>query len=177
MPLVFWYQSGRLPANYHLCRGTAEPPDFEEPVRVHWQFLVLQGISTAAHVGINIKIKMLNCSQVPNSGENGFSLARFRKNISLTFIESRAISDLASTLIGFVMLALVAILTTVINKEGLKSDWHVMRLCVFNIFYPCLVSLALLATYYFRHVPLRRNLIREIKTNFDQPKSCYVCPT
>lgn len=174
--LVFWYQSGRLPSNYYLCRGTEELPDFNIPVRVHWQFLSLQVFGAIAHIGINIKIKLLGCSQVPKSGENGFSLGRFRKNISLAFVESRAISDLVSTLAGFIMFGLVAIITTAINKEGLRSDWHVMRLCIFNIYYPCLVSLALFMSYYFRHEPLRRNILREIKSCLGLPKPCYVCP-
>ena len=175
--LVFWYQPGRLPTVYHFCRGTEEPLDLEVPVRIHWQFLVLQVVSAAAHIGINIRIKFLSCTQVPSTGDSSYSLSHFQRSISLAFIESRAISDLASTLIGIVLLALVAVLTTAVNMDGLREDWHILRICILNLFFPCVLPLTQFAIHYFRHGPLRRTLIREIKSNFNAPNPCYVCST
>ena len=57
--LVFLSLPGRQPANFYLCSsspGALNPDD--ESAKIHWQFVILQLLSIAVHVFINVKIKL-----------------------------------------------------------------------------------------------------------------------
>ena len=161
---------GRQPSNFYVCVGIQNIPESE--AKIHWQFLVLQLLSALAHVITNIMIKLYD-------GEDGavskFKLADFRKKFSLSFIETRTISDLASTLVGLAFFCLVAVITTILNRKGLHNNYDLLIMYFFNILYPCFVSIVLFSMYYLRHKPLRKALLRESKNTKTVVEPIYIC--
>lgn len=76
--LVFLSLPGRQPANFYLCSsspGALNPDD--ESAKIHWQFVILQLLSIAVHVFINVKIKLYKVKMNKSVGpDNGVELKK-----------------------------------------------------------------------------------------------------
>ena len=97
------------------------------------------------------------------SGKTSFTASSF---YSLNLIETETISDLSSTIVGIILMVVVAASTTFFNVRGLKSDLDYLMFSAYNLLYPSTVATILFSMYYMKHAPMRKTLLREFKNRF-----------
>jgi len=110
---VFVLLPGRQPLQYYLCLNLSHSPS-SDIFKMNWSFLLLQAISFAIHIFVNVKVKMLKAKQ-KQSTEILLSQSHQLKLGDLLTMESRSISDYLTSFLCLTASSSVVITTSIIN--------------------------------------------------------------
>ncbi len=109
---VFVMLPGRQPLQYYLCLNLSHST-LSDNFKMNWSFLLLQAISFAIHIFVNVKVKMLKAKQTHST--KILTQSHQLKLGDLLTMESRSISDYLTSFLCLTASSSVVITTSIIN--------------------------------------------------------------
>jgi hypothetical protein len=143
---------GRQPLHYYFC--TNLQPEKNSEFKTNWSVLILQAMSFAIHILVNVKIRIFKVKQKQFVGALTFS--DHMKFGDILSMESRSISDYMTSILAVVASSSFFIISSIINHHTNPYEFNQVRfyiiLCDLSFFYKIMAITSHTNPYEFNQV-------------------------
>jgi hypothetical protein len=160
--LVFVLLPGRQPFNYYLC--TNKPESVYQFAKINWLIIVIQLLSVATHIIINLKIDRFKEAQ--KKSIYIVSKSGYLKSLGILSMDKHAISDNAANAFNVVVMSTTSVISTLVNNMDPGKANHFpyyLLIYFYHFIIPFMITGSVSCVYYIRHPPLRNVIIREVR--------------
>ena len=114
---VFIILPGRQPVNYYLCTNQSDFSQTDNSsIKLNWSLMLVQILSFAVHVFVNVKIKILTAKQ--RRSLDVLTVADQQKFGDISLMDSRSISDFLTTFLTVASSSSFIIAVFIVNRTN-----------------------------------------------------------